>query len=228
VTAVPFAASIITLFPEVFPATLGLSVIGKALRENIWSLETIDLRGFGAGPHRQVDDTPAGGGPGMVLRADVAAAAIDAVPANGRPILYPSPRGAPLTQAMTRTWAEGPGLIVFCGRFEGLDERVIEARNMQEVCVGDAVLAGGEAAALVILEACVRLIPGVLGNEASPQDESFENGLLEEARYTRPRDWEGRPIPDILLSGDHAKIERWKQAERERITRLRRPDLKKD
>jgi tRNA (guanine37-N1)-methyltransferase len=228
VTAVPFAASIITLFPAVFPATLGLSVIGKALRENIWSLETIDLRGFGAGPHRQVDDTPAGGGPGMVLRADVAAAAIDAVPANGRPILYPSPRGAPLTQAMTRAWAEGPGLIVFCGRFEGLDERVIEARNMQEVCVGDAVLAGGEAAALVILEACVRLIPGVLGNEASPQDESFENGLLEEARYTRPRDWEGRPIPDILLSGDHAKIERWKQAERERITRLRRPDLKKD
>jgi tRNA (guanine37-N1)-methyltransferase len=227
VTAVPFAASIITLFPEVFPATLGLSVIGKALRENIWSLETIDLRGFGAGPHRQVDDTPAGGGPGMVLRADVAAAAIDAVPANGRPILYPSPRGAPLTQAMTRAWAEGPGLIVFCGRFEGLDERVIEARNMQEVCVGDAVLAGGEAAALVILEACVRLIPGVLGNEASPQDESFENGLLEEARYTRPRDWEGRPIPDILLSGDHAKIERWKQAERERITRLRRPDLKR-
>ena len=223
----PFAASIITLFPEVFPATLGLSVIGKALRENIWSLETIDLRGFGAGPHRQVDDTPAGGGPGMVLRADVAAAAIDTVPANGRPILYPSPRGAPLTQAMTRAWAEGPGLIVFCGRFEGLDERVIEARNMQEVCVGDAVLAGGEAAALVILEACVRLIPGVLGNEASPQDESFENGLLEEARYTRPRDWEGRPIPDILLSGDHAKIERWKQAERERITRLRRPDLKR-
>lgn len=223
----PFAASIITLFPEVFPATLGLSVIGKALRENIWSLETIDLRGFGAGPHRQVDDTPAGGGPGMVLRADVAAAAIDAVPANGRPILYPSPRGAPLTQAMTRAWAEGPGLIVFCGRFEGLDERVIEARNMQEVCVGDAVLAGGEAAALVILEVCVRLIPGVLGNEASPQDESFENGLLEEARYTRPRDWEGRPIPDILLSGDHAKIERWKQAERERITRLRRPDLKR-
>lgn len=223
----PFAASIITLFPEVFPATLGLSVIGKALRENIWSLETIDLRGFGAGPHRQVDDTPAGGGPGMVLRADVAAAAIDTVPANGRPILYPSPRGAPLTQAMTRAWAEGPGLIVFCGRFEGLDERVIEARAMQEICVGDAVLAGGEAAALVILEACVRLIPGVLGNEASPQDESFENGLLEEARYTRPRDWEGRPIPDILLSGDHAKIERWKQAERERITRLRRPDLKR-
>jgi tRNA (guanine37-N1)-methyltransferase len=210
VTAVPFAASIITLFPAVFPATLGLSVIGKALRENIWSLETIDLRGFGAGPHRQVDDTPAGGGPGMVLRADVAAAAIDAVPANGRPILYPSPRGAPLTQAMTRAWAEGPGLIVFCGRFEGLDERVIEARNMQEVCVGDAVLAGGEAAALVILEACVRLIPGVLGNEASPQDESFENGLLEEARYTRPghsaqrRSRQDRAMETSRTRTDHA------------------------
>ena len=165
--------------------------------------------------------------PGMVLRADVAANAIDSVPANGRPILYPSPRGAPLTQRMVREWSAGPGLILFCGRFEGLDERVIEARDMREICVGDAVLAGGEAAALVIVEACVRLIPGVLGNEASPQDESFENGLLEHPHYTRPREWEGRAIPEVLLGGDHAKIEKWKQAERERITKLRRPDLKR-
>jgi tRNA (guanine37-N1)-methyltransferase len=220
-----FAASIITLFPEAFPGTLGLSVIGRGLRENLWSLEAIDLRTFGVGPHRNVDDTPAAGGAGMVLRADVAAAAIDSVPANGRPILYPSPRGAPLTQAMVKGWAAGPGLIVFCGRFEGLDERVIEARGMQEICVGDAVLAGGEAAAQLILEACVRLIPGVLGNEASPQEESFEEGLLEHPQYTRPREWEGRPLPEILMSGDHSKIAAWRKAERERITRGRRPDL---
>ncbi len=220
-----FAASIITLFPEAFPGTLGLSVIGKGLREGLWSLDTHDLRSFGQGPHKNVDDTPAGGGAGMVLRADVAALAIDSVPRNGRPLLYPSPRGAPLTQAMVRAWSMGPGLIVFCGRFEGLDERVIEARGMQEICVGDAVLAGGEAAALVILEACVRLIPGVLGNEASPGEESFEHGLLEQPQYTRPRTWEGRDIPDILLSGDHAKIEAWRRAQREALTKARRPDL---
>lgn len=222
-----FAASLITLFPEAFPGTLGISVIGKGLRENLWSLETIDLRTFGQGPHRNVDDTPAGGGAGMVLRADVAALAIDSIPRNDRPLLYPSPRGAPLTQANVREWSAGPGLVIFCGRFEGLDERVIEARGMQEVCVGDAVLAGGEAAAMVILEACVRLIPGVLGNETSSTEESFEHGLLEHPQYTRPREWEGRAIPDVLMSGDHAKMEAWRRAERERLTRVRRPDLLK-
>lgn len=221
-----FAASIITLFPEAFPGTLGLSVIGKALRDGVWSLDTVQLRDFGQGPHKNVDDTPAGGGAGMVLRADVAAAAIDSVPRNDRPIIYLSPRGEPLTQDMAREWAKGPGLIVFCGRFEGLDERVIEARNMREVCVGDAVLAGGEAAALVLLEACVRLIPGVLGNDASTVEESFSDGLLEHPQYTRPREFEGRPIPDVLLNGDHAKIERWRRTERENLTAQRRPDLK--
>jgi tRNA (guanine37-N1)-methyltransferase len=221
-----FAASIVTLFPEAFPGTLGLSLIGKALRDGVWSLDTVQLRDFGQGPHKNVDDTPAGGGAGMVIRADVAAAALDSIARNNRPIIYPSPRGKPLTQAMAQDWANGPGVILFCGRFEGLDERVIEARGMQEVAVGDAVLAGGEAAALVLVEACVRLIPGVLGNEASLSEESFSDGALEQAQYTRPREWEGRSIPDILLSGDHAKIEAWRRAERARLTAQRRPDLK--
>lgn len=221
-----FAASIVTLFPEAFPGTLGLSLIGKALRAGVWSLDTVQLRNFGVGPHKSVDDTPAGGGAGMVIRADVAAAAIDSVPRNDRPLIYLSPRGKPLTQALAQEWASGPGLILFCGRFEGLDERVIEARGMQEVAVGDAVLAGGEAAALVLLEACVRLLPNVLGNEASLGEESFSDGMLEQAHYTRPREWEGRAIPDILTSGDHAKVEAWRRAERERLTAQRRPDLK--
>jgi tRNA (guanine37-N1)-methyltransferase len=169
-----------------------------------------------------VDDAPAGGGPGLVLRADVAAAAIDSIDRAGRPLLYPSPRGAPLTQAMAKAWAKGPGLILFCGRFEGLDQRVIDARGMQEVCVGDAVLMGGEAAAMVILEATVRLLPGVLGNAQSAVQESFSAGDLEEPLFTKPREWEGRAIPDVLLSGDHAAIERWKAGERARITRVRR------
>lgn len=216
-----FAASIITLFPEAFPGTLGLSLLGKALREGAWSLETTNLRDFGIGPHKSVDDTPAGGGAGMVIRADVAAAAIDSVRDN-RPLIYLSPRGEQLSQAMAREWAAGPGLVLFCGRFEGLDERIIGARGMREVAVGEAVLAGGEAAALVVLEACVRLLPGVLGNEASVLEESFSDGLLEHPQYTRPREWEGRAIPDVLLSGDHAKIEAWRRAERERITALRK------
>lgn len=220
-----FRASIVTLFPEAFPGTLGLSVIGRARAQGAWSLDTVDLRSFGVGPHRNVDDTPAGGGAGMVMRADVAAAALDSV-RDDRPILYPSPRGAPLTQSMARGWAAGPGLVVFCGRFEALDERVIEARGMREICVGDAVLAGGEAAALVILEATIRLLPGVLGNESSLAEESFDGGLLEQAHYTRPQTWEGRDIPAILTSGDHAKVEAWRKAERERLTRERRPDLK--
>lgn len=222
-----FAASIITLFPEAFPGVLGVSLIGKALREGAWSLETVQLRDFGLGPHKNVDDTPAGGGAGMVLRADVAAAAIDSIPRNGRPVIYLSPRGKPLDQEMVRGWASGPGVILFCGRFEGLDERAIEARDMQEVAVGDAVLAGGEAAAMVLLEACVRLLPGVLGNETSTVEESFSDGLLEHPQYTRPRDWEGRTIPDVLTSGDHAKVEAWRRAERRRLTAQRRPDLKR-
>lgn len=222
-----FAASIITLFPEAFPGVLGVSLIGKALRDGVWSLETVQLRDFGQGPHKNVDDTPAGGGAGMVLRADVAAAAIDSIPRDGRPVIYLSPRGKPLNQDMVRGWAEGPGIILFCGRFEGLDERVIEARDMQEVAVGDAVLAGGEAAAMALLEACVRLLPGVLGNETSTVEESFSDGLLEHPQYTRPREWEGRTIPDVLTSGDHAKVDAWRRAERERLTAQRRPDLKR-
>ena len=221
---VTFRASIITLFPDAFPGTLGISVLGRARANQLWSLETLDLRTFGIGPHRNVDDTPAGGGAGMVMRADVAAAAIDSVK-DDRPILYPSPRGEPLTQAMARDWAAGPGLIVFCGRFEGLDQRVIDARGMREVCVGDAVLSGGEAAALLLLEATIRLLPGVLGNEASLDEESFGDGLLEQAQYTRPAIWEGQEIPAILTSGDHAKVEAWRRSERQRLTRERRPDL---
>jgi tRNA (guanine37-N1)-methyltransferase len=220
-----FAASIITLFPEAFPGTLGVSLIGKALRDGLWSLQTIDLRGFGLGAHKSIDDTPAGGGAGMVIRADVAAAAIDSIPRGQRPLVYLSPRGVPFDQTLARQWANGPGVVLFCGRFEGLDERVIEARAIAEVAVGDAVLAGGEAAALVALEACVRLLPGVLGNEASAAEESFSDGLLEHPQYTRPRAWEGRAIPDILSSGDHARIEAWRRAERERLTAQRRPDL---
>ena len=221
-----FAATVITLFPEAFPGTLGLSLIGKALRDGAWSLDTVQLRDFGAGPHKSVDDTPAGGGAGMVIRADVAAAAVDSVARNSRPVIYLSPRGEPLSQAMAEEWARGPGVVLFCGRFEGLDERVIDARGMREVSVGDAVLAGGEAAALVLLEACVRLIPGVLGNEGSIVEESFSNGLLEHPHYTRPREFEGRTIPEVLTSGDHAKVAAWRRAERERLTAQRRPDLK--
>ena len=220
-----FAATVLTLYPEAFPGVLGVSLLGKALAEKRWSLDTVDIRQFGDGPHRKVDDAPAGGGAGLVLRADVAAAAIDSVPRDGRPLLYPSPRGAPLTQAMVKGWAAGPGLILFCGRFEGLDERVISGRQMQEVCVGDAVLMGGEVAAQLIVEATVRLLPGVLGNESSSAEESFEGGLLEHPQYTKPRLWEGSTIPDVLTSGDHAKVDAWRRAERERITQARRPDL---
>ncbi|MEZ5960807.1 MAG: tRNA (guanosine(37)-N1)-methyltransferase TrmD [Hyphomonadaceae bacterium] len=220
-----FKASIITLFPEAFPGVLGVSLIGKALRDGLWSLETTQLREFGQGPHKNVDDTPAGGGAGMVLRADVAAAAIDSIEREDRPLIYLSPRGRQLSQAMVQEWSAGPGVILFCGRFEGLDERVIEARGMQEVAVGEAVLAGGEAAAMVLLEACVRLIPGVLGNEASTVEESFSgDGLLEHPQYTRPREWEGRTIPEVLSSGDHAKVDAWRKSERERVTRARRKD----
>ncbi|KAF0176960.1 MAG: tRNA (guanosine(37)-N1)-methyltransferase TrmD [Hyphomonadaceae bacterium] len=220
-----FAATVLTLYPEAFPGPLGVSLIGKALAEKRWSLDTVQIRDFGDGPRRKVDDAPAGGGAGLVMRPDVAAAAIDSVPRNDRPLLFPSPRGKPFTQAMAREWSHGSGLVIFCGRFEGLDERVIEARQMIEVCVGDAVLMGGEVAAQLILEATVRLLPGVLGNELSATEESFEDGLLEHPQFTKPRVWEGRDTPEVLLSGDHAKVEAWRKAERRRITRARRPDL---
>jgi tRNA (guanine37-N1)-methyltransferase len=212
-----------------FPGPLGLSLAGDALARGVWALDALDIREHGIGRHRQVDDTPAGGGPGMVMRADVLAAAIDAAapPGDPRPRLVTSPRGKPLSQARVRELAAGPGLVILCGRFEGIDERVIEARRLEEVSIGDYVLSGGEIAALAILDACVRLLPGVMGKEASGEDESFENGLLEYPHYTRPREWDGRAIPDILLGGNHAAIARWRREEAERLTRERRPDLLK-
>jgi tRNA (guanine37-N1)-methyltransferase len=222
-----FSATILTLYPEAFPGALGVSLLGKALAEKRWSLDTVQIRDFGDGPHHKVDDAPAGGGAGLVMRPDVAAAAIDSVALNNRPLLFPSPRGKPFNQAMAREWSMGPGLVIFCGRFEGLDERVIEARGMIEVCVGDAVLMGGEVAAQLILEATARLLPGVLGNEQSALEESFEDGLLEHPQYTKPRIWEGRDTPEVLLSGDHAKVAAWRKAERVRLTQARRPDLAK-
>ena len=220
-----FKATILTLYPDMFPGPLGHSLSGRALDKGLWQLETSQIRDFATDKHRSVDDTPAGGGPGMVLRPDVAAAAIDSLPRDGRPLIYLTPRGKPLSQTMVREWAAGPGVIVFCGRFEGLDQRVIEARGMDEVSVGDAVLAGGEAPAMVLIEACVRLIPGVLGKLESTEDESFEGDLLEYPHYTRPREWDGHEIPDVLLSGDHGRIARWRKEQAEQITRLRRPDL---
>ncbi|WP_133724512.1 tRNA (guanosine(37)-N1)-methyltransferase TrmD [Oceanicaulis sp.] len=220
-----FNASVLTLYPDAFPGPLGVSLLETARKNGLWALETVDIRSFSRHKHASVDDTPAGGGPGMVLRPDVSAAAIDSLPRDGRPLIYLTPRGKPLTQARVREWSAGPGVIVFCGRFEGLDQRVIEARGMDEVSVGDAVLAGGEAPAMVLIEACVRLIPGVLGKIESTEDESFEGDLLEYPHYTRPREWEGREIPDVLLSGDHGRIARWRKEQAEDITRLRRPDL---
>jgi len=222
----PFDATVLTMFPEAFPGPLGVSLIGTAWREQgLWALETVDIRAFSKDKRGFLDDTPAGGGPGQVMRADVIASALDSVERRARPLLYMSARGRPLTQARVREWAEGPGLIVLCGRFEGVDQRVIEARGFEEIAVGDAVLAGGEAAALVAIEACVRLVPGVLGQAQSLSEESFEDGLLEHPQYTRPRTFEGLDIPEVLLSGHHAEVSRWRQAERERTTRERRPDL---
>lgn len=222
-----WSATILTLFPEMFPGALGLSLAGDALSRGIWSLQARDIRDHGIGRHRAVDDTPAGGGAGMVLRADVVAAALDAAlaPDDPRPRLLTSPRGRPLRQEKVRALAAGPGVVVVCGRFEGVDERLIVGRGLEEVSIGDYVLSGGEPAALVLLDACVRLLPGVMGKEASGTEESFEDGLLEYPHYTRPREWEGHTIPDVLLSGDHARIARWRRAEAERLTNDRRPDL---
>ena len=222
-----FRATVLTLYPEMFPGALGLSLAGKALEARSWSLQTVQVRDFGIGRHRAVDDTPAGGGAGMVLRADVLAAAIDhaAPPNDPRPKLLMSPRGRPLTQARVRELAAGPGAVVVCGRFEGVDQRVIEARQLEEVSVGDYILSGGEPAALVLLDAVVRLLPGVMGNDLSGGEESFENGMLEHPHYTRPAEWEGRPIPDVLMSGNHGKIAGWRREQAQRLTAERRPDL---
>jgi tRNA (guanine37-N1)-methyltransferase len=222
-------ATVLTLFPEMFPGPLGISLLGKALSNGLWSLEVRDIRDHGLGRHRTVDDSPAGGGPGMVMRADVAAAAIDAVRGpnanDARPLIYLSPRGQPLTQARVRALAAGPGAILLCGRFEGLDQRAIEARRIEEVSLGDFVLAGGEIAAMALIEASVRLLPGVLGSQASTEEESFAAGLLEYPHYTRPQDFEGRAIPDVLSGGNHKEIDRFRREEAERLTRERRPDL---
>lgn len=222
----PFAVTVLTMAPEAFPGPLGVSLIGSAWREKgLWTLETVDIRGFSKDKRGFLDDTPAGGGPGQVMRADVIASALDSIERGGRPLLYMSARGRPLTQAMVADWSKGPGLIVLCGRFEGVDQRVIDARRFEEVCVGDAVLAGGEAAAMVAIEACVRLAPGVLGQAESLEVESFEDGLLEHPQFTRPRTFEGREIPEVLLSGRHAEVAAWRRAMREATTRERRPDL---
>ncbi len=221
-----FRATVLTMFPEAFPGPLGVSLIGTAWRERgLWSLETVDIRAYSKDKRGFLDDAPAGGGPGQVMRADVVARALDSLEVADRPLLYMSARGTPLTQERVRVWSRSPGMVVLCGRFEGVDQRVVEARGFEEVAVGDAVLAGGEAAALVVIEAAVRLLPGVLGQAESLAEESFEDGLLEHPQYTRPREFEGLAIPEVLLSGDHAKVDAWRRGERLRTTRERRPDL---
>jgi tRNA (guanine37-N1)-methyltransferase len=218
-------ASVLTIFPDVFPGPLGASLAGKALVAGSWSLDVVDIRSFATDKHRSVDDTPAGGGPGMVMKADVLGRAIDSAATDRRPRLLLSPRGAPLTQKRVEQLAADAGAVLVCGRFEGIDERVISARGLEEVSIGDYVLSGGEVAAMVLIDACVRLLPGVMGAAASRDEESFTGGLLEYPQYTRPQLWEGQPIPEVLLSGDHAKIAAWRRAEAERLTRERRPDL---
>jgi tRNA (guanine37-N1)-methyltransferase len=218
-------ASILTIFPDMFPGPLGGSLAGKALASGAWALDVVDIRSFASDKHRSVDDTPAGGGPGMVMKPDVLGRAIDAAAADIRPRLLMSPRGIPLTQARVEALTVGPGVVVVCGRFEGVDERVIAARGLEEVSIGDYVLSGGEIAAMALIDACVRLLPGVMGAEASGAEESFADGLLEYPHYTRPQVWEGRPIPEVLTSGDHGKIAAWRRAEAERLTGERRPDL---
>ena len=218
-------ASVLTIFPEMFPGSLGASLAGKALAAGLWSLETHDIRDATTDKHRTVDDTPAGGGPGMVMKADVLARAVDSVPQDARPRLLMSPRGAPLTQMRVAQLAAGPGAVIVCARFEGVDERLIKARRLEEVSLGDFVLSGGEPAALALLDACVRLLPGVMGKETSAAEESFSDGLLEYPQYTRPAVFEDEPIPEVLMSGDHGKIAAWRRAEAERLTAARRPDL---
>ena len=224
----PWTATVLTLFPEMFPGPLGHSLAGKALGDDIWRLETLDIRGFASNKHRSVDDAPFGGGPGMVMRPDVVDAAIEAALARepeGRTVIYLTPRGRLIDQARVKALAAEPGVVLLCGRYEGLDERVIEARGLEELSLGDFVLSGGEPAAIALLDACVRLLPGVLGAAETLAEESFEAGLLEYPHYTRPATWQGRAVPEVLLSGDHAKVRAWRRAEAERATRERRPDL---
>jgi tRNA (guanine37-N1)-methyltransferase len=218
-------ATVLSIFPDMFPGPLGGSIAGKALEKSLWSLRAVDIRAFALDNHRSVDDTPAGGGPGMVMKPDVLARAIDAEGNDARPRLLMSPRGRPLTQARVVELSRGPGVVVVCGRFEGIDERVIEGRQLEEISSGDYVLSGGEIAAFVVIDACVRLLPGVMGKEASGAEESFSEGLLEYPQYTRPQVWEERTIPAVLTSGDHGKIAAWRRSEAERLTSMRRPDL---
>jgi tRNA (guanine37-N1)-methyltransferase len=218
-------ASVLTIFPEMFPGPLAISLAGKALANKAWSLDAIDIRDYATDKHSTVDDTPAGGGPGMVMKADIVARAVDALSQDARPRLLMSPRGAPLTQQRVASLAAGAGAVILCGRFEGVDERLIAGRQLEEISLGDFVLSGGEIAALALIDACVRLLPGVMGKEASAAEESFTQGLLEYPQYTRPAAWEGQPIPDVLLSGDHRRIAEWRRAEAERLTQERRPDL---
>ncbi len=222
-----WTSKVLTLFPEMFPGTLGLSLAGQGLKDGVWSLETVDIRDFAGDKHRSVDDAPFGGGPGMVMRPDVVSDAIDATaPADsGVPLIYLTPRGRPLRQARVRQLAEGPGVVLLCGRFEGLDERVLDVHAMEELSLGDFVLSGGEAAAIAVLDACVRLLPGVVGTPESLAEESFEDGLLEYPQYTRPKVWKGRTVPDVLVSGHHEKVRAWRRQQAEAITRERRPDL---
>jgi len=226
--APPWSATVLTLFPEMFPGSLGHSLAGRALAEGLWALETVDIRDFAHDRHASVDDTPFGGGPGMVMRADVVDAALRSLgsgPADGRPRIYLSPRGGALTQQRARELAGGPGAVVLCGRYEGVDQRAIEAHGLEEVSIGDYVLSGGEPAAAVLIDACVRLLPGVVGDARSLAEESFERGLLEHPHYTRPQTWNGMAVPEVLLSGHHARVADWRLAQAEEITRLRRPDL---
>ena len=224
---IPWTAKVLTLFPEMFPGALAASIAGRALEEGIWALETVDIRDFAGDKHRTVDDAPFGGGAGMVMRPDVVDAALAAARAPGweAPLVYLTPRGRPLTQARVRALAGGPGAVVLCGRFEGVDQRVLEARGVEEVSLGDFVLSGGEPAAVALIDACVRLLPGVVGKEESLAEESFEGGLLEYPHYTRPQVWEDRAVPEVLVSGDHEQVRAWRQAEAEKATRQRRPDL---
>ncbi len=223
----PWHVTVLTIFPEMFPGPLGASLVGTALAGGLWRLSAVNIREFGLGRHRQVDDTPAGGGAGMVMRPDVLGTAIDHADATtpGLKRIFLSPRGAPLTQAKVKELAQGPGVMLLAGRFEGVDQRLIDARQLEEISIGDYVLSGGEIAAMVLIDACVRLLPGVLGADASLEEESFESGLLEYPQYTKPREWEGRRVPDILVSGDHQKVATWRRAEAERLTAERRPDL---
>ena len=223
-----WSATVLTLFPEMFPGPLGQSLSGKAMNNGTWSLETLDIRGFTSDKHASVDDTPFGGGPGMVMRADVVDAALREARDNSRDnraLIYLTPRGRPITQTRVRALAEGPGVVLLCGRYEGIDQRVIDEWEPEELSIGDFVLSGGEPAALTLIDACVRLLPGVMGSDASPEEESFEGGLLEYPHYTRPREWHDREVPDVLLSGHHEKIEAWRRAEAEMVTKERRPDL---